>query len=188
MIVTFTNPCPSGNLEGSSFLNKSKLTFETTKGGQILCPYDGVVKSSTSNEAIIVHNVLGNEWTSTLKNFRCNVIKGRKVREGDYVGLTDEGEFTFKVNPSVDAEKLITIGVDVNKTSKKSDDGTDGETNFTNTRNQGDDAADDFLKIFLSPFDFAQGALNLNKKKINEDTQVKIDLINEDIDRMKKLF
>lgn len=195
MTIKFTNPCPSGKLEGSSFFNKSKLTFETSQGGQIISPYDGVVTESSSDRVVITHIISGEQWESKLKNFRTYVSKGKKVREGDAVGLTDNGKFTFEVSPSVDAEKLITIGIESFKVSgaKKIDsDEIDPETGNKREREREQEkrASDDLLKVFFSPFDFAQGALGLDddKKSFREETQRKMGLIKEDIDRIKKLF
>ena len=52
-----------------------------------------------------------------------------------------------------------------------------------------DDSDTAMNNIMLSPFAFIRGALNLNKKGLDEqEIQEKTTLIKEEINRMKKLF
>lgn len=189
MNIKFTDPCPDGVLEGSSFLNKSKLKYETKKGGKILSPYNGVITKSGNDYVVIKHNINGEEWESKLKDFRVTVDTNQKVMEGKQIGFTLDGTFTFDVNPNVNANDLITIGVNPSKYNGKSI--KDDDDNLgRNKSNSSDDPLKGVLKMFLSPVTFVQGALNLNKhsKLSEQEVNEKLGLIKEDITRMKKLF
>jgi hypothetical protein len=180
MIVKFTNPCPNGISEGTSFLNKSKLKFKTQTGDFILCPYDGKVTKVDRNSVEITHKIEGKKWVSILEGFNPNVTPNQLLREGKQIGYTINGKFTFDISPNVNIEDLISIGV--NSSNYKSNDNNlhNGRENDKST----DDPLKGVLKVFLSPLTFVQGALNLDEQEINEKTT----LIKEDIDRIKKLF
>lgn len=189
MKIKFTNPCPSGELKGSVFLNKSKIVFNTENNTEIVCPYNGVVDSVSSNQVTLKHNVNGEEWTSKLKNFKPYVGINQRVQEGRQLGYTNGDEFSFSISPSVDTEQLITHGI-IYKSGGfldgKSD--SDDELGSKNTKTRGEDnILSDLLKSFLAPVSFVQGALL--PKKTNEDVvKSKNNLIQEDIKKIKRLL
>ena len=186
MIIKFDNPCPSGTLEGSSFLNKSKVKISTENGYEVVSPYEGVVTKITSDSITLKHNVHGNKWESELNGFRPILSLNQHVFAGKQIGYAKSGKLTYDVDPNVNVVDLITVGVESSKfQGNNSDDG------FHNKRTPSDSKTpmDALLKVFLSPATFVNGALNLNKKGLDEqEIQEKTILIKEDINRMKKLF
>jgi len=177
MNIKFENPCPNGTPEGTSFLNKSKLKFTTKSGDNIVSPYEGKVTKTGRDSVEITHKIGSDKWVSTLEGFYPTVTNSQIVHQGRQIGLTKDGKFTFDISPNVNVEDLISLGV--NSSNVKSND-----TNNDEEYKSKDDALTGLLKIFLSPVTFAQGALNLDKQKIDENTK----LIKEEINRMKKLF
>lgn len=189
MNVKFTNPCPSGELEGSAFFNKSKLVFSTTNDSEIICPYNGIVDSAKSDYVVIKHNVNGEEWTSRLKNFKCYVGVNQRVKEGQQIGYGNGGKLTFDVSPDVDTEKLITVGVGFNKGSFfGSDKSDDNDYGYRSKSGRSEDSAmKDLLKSFLAPVSFVQGAL-LPKSTKESVSNSKNNLIKEEIKKIKRLL
>jgi len=189
MNVKFTNPCPSGELEGSSIFNKSKIVFSTKKDTEIICPYNGIVDSAKSDYVVIKHNVNGEEWTSRLKNFKCNVGYNQKLKEGQQIGYGNGGKFTFDISPDVDAEKLITVGVSFNEGGFfGGDNGDDGDNGYRSKGGKSEDSAmKDLLKSFLAPVSFVQGAL-LPKSTKESVSDSKNNLIQEEIKKIKRLL
>jgi hypothetical protein len=182
MIIKFDNPCPSGTLEGSSFLNKSKVKISTENGYEVVSPYEGVVTKITSDSITLKHNVHGNKWESELNGFRPILSLNQHVFAGKQIGYAKSGKLTYDVDPNVNVVDLITVGVESSKF----------QGNNSNEERPPSDSKtpmDALLKMFLSPVTFVNGALNLNKKGFNEqEIQEKTTLIKEDINRMKKLF
>ena len=189
MRVKFTNPCPGGELKGSSFLNKSKLVFSTTKNIEIICPYNGVIDSAKSDYIVIKHNVNGEEWTSRLKNFKSYVGVNQRVKEGQQVGYGNGENFTFDISPDVDSEELITVGVPFNKGGFfGGDNDSDDEYSSKNKGGRGEEnALGDLLKSFLAPVSFVQGAL-LPKSTKESVSDSKNNLIQEEIKNIKRLL
>lgn len=190
MNVKFTNPCPGGELEGSSIFNKSKIVFSTKKDTEIICPYNGIVDSAKSNYVVIKHNVNGEEWTSRLKNFKCYVGHNQRLKEGQQIGYGDGGKFTFDISPDVDAEKLITVGVGFKEGGffggNKDDDNDEHGSNNKKVRGE-KNLLSDLLKSFLAPVSFVQGAL-LPKSTNESISDSKNKLIQEDIKKIKRLL
>ena len=188
MIVKFINPCPNCTLDGSSFLNKSKVKFSTEKGFEVVSPYNGKITNVTPNGITIKHIVHDEEWVSELKGFYPNVSVNQHVFGRKQIGYTKSGKLSFKVSPNVNVEDLITIGINTSKHyGKKSDDDKSSNRRMSSSN---DDSMDSLLSVFLSPVSFVQGALNLNKSKdLNEqEIEEKSKLIKEDINRIKNLF
>jgi len=183
MRLQFTNPCPDGESLGGSFLNKSKIKYNTKKGDSILCPYNGKVTKYSKNSITITHNISNEEWESELSGFYPDVSLNQNVHTGRQIGYSKDGVFTFEVSPSVNLEDLLSYGINSSSYHGKS-----------NNNKKDNDSIDDsdtaMYNVMLSPFSFIRGALNLNKSKgLNEqEIQEKTTLIKEDINRMKKLF
>lgn len=181
MKVKFQNPCPSGTLEGSSLLNRSKVKISTENGHDVVSPYDGKVTKITSDSVTIIHHVSDKKWISDIDGFRPDVTLNQHVFKNKRIGQSKNGNLKFEVSPNVNLTDLITIGIDSTKTQNDTEPPKDSER--TN------DPIDDALKVFLSPISFIRGALNLNKKGLDEqEIQEKTTLIKEEISRMKKLF
>jgi len=183
MKLQFTNPCPSGESLGGSFLNKSKIKYNTKKGDSILCPYDGEVTKYSKDSITITHNISKEEWESELSGFYPDVSLNQNVHAGRQIGHSKDGVFTFEVSPSVNLEDLLSYGIDSSNYHGKSE-------NKKNKKDSMDDSHTALNNIMLSPFAFIRGALNLNKSKdLNEqEIEEKTKLIKEDINRMKKLL
>jgi hypothetical protein len=182
MIIKFDNPCPSGTLEGSSFLNKSKVKISTEEGDEVVSPYEGKVTKMTSDSLTITHNVQGDKWVSKLNGFHPILTLNQHVFKGKQIGYAKNGKLTYDVEPNVNVTDLLTIGVESSKYQGKN-------SNEEPPPSDSKDPLDALLKVFLSPASFVNGALNLNKKGLNEqETQEKTTLIKEEINRMKKLF
>ena len=209
MRVIFTNPCPTGTI--SYTFSSSKIKYDVTRGTSIVCPYDGVVHTNRNDVITILHDIDGDSWESILTDIRPIVGVGQTVRKGSLIGATTLDKFKFEVSvigggKLSNLETLITTGIEsrnVKPIVRPDDDDSDNDDDDSDNDNDDDDDDDDnytptkdatrgFLKMLLSPISFAQGALGLNsdsnRRGLREETQRKIDLIKEDIDRMKKLF
>ena len=185
MRIKFTDPCPDGQPNGKSLLNKSKLKYTTKKGGSIVCPYGGTVSKVNSNSVVIKHVINGEDWESDLSGFIPTVSMSQKIHEGRQIGYTTDGTFTFDVNPNVNVEELLSFGVSSSMVQGKSSEGENVPPKYKST----DDPLKGLLKMFLSPVTFAQNALNLKSNDLSEqEIEEKSTLIKEEINRMKKLF
>ena len=185
MNIKFENPCPNGTPEGSSFLNKSKLKFTTKSGDNIVSPYEGKVTKIGHDSVEITHKIGSDKWVSTLEGFYPTVTNSQIVHQGRQIGQTKNGKFTFDISPNVNVEDLISGGVNSSNFKSKDTESHDNDEEYKSK----DDVLKGLLKIFLSPVTFAQGALNLKSKDLNEqEIEEKSTLIKEEINRMKKLF
>ena len=185
MNIKFENPCPNGTPEGTSFLNKSKLKFTTKSGDSIVSPYEGKVTKTGRDSVEITHKIGSDKWVSTLEGFYPTVTNSQIVHQGRQIGLTKNGKFTFDISPNVNVEDLISGGVNSSTIQGKSSEEENNPPEYKST----DDPLKGLLKMFLSPVTFAQSALNLKSKDLNEqEIEEKSTLIKEEINRMKKLF
>lgn len=183
MRLQFTNPCPDGESLGSSFLNKSKIKYNTSKGNPILCPYNGKVTKYGKNSITITHNINNDEWESELSGFYPEVSLNQNVHTGRQIGYSKDGVFIFEVTPNVNLKDLLSYGINSSNYHGKS----------SNNRKENDsiDNSDTAMyNIMLSPLSFIRGALNLNKSRglDEQEIQEKTTLIKEEINRIKKLF
>ena len=171
-LITFNNPCPQGEISEEMFSSKNKLKIKTTKGLDVIAPYDGVIIEANSSHVVIQHNVRGEKWTSEIDNFINYTGVNQRVLSGRQIGVSENGSLTFKVRPSVDVLKLITVGImpqtNFFKSSSNNDDESYGgkkQKNLDTTN----DAFSDIMKAFLAPVDFVKHSLIPENKLISEE-------------------
>lgn len=187
----------------SSFMSKT-VKFNSPKGTSIKSPIPGYVTADVSSGKVTVQS---NEGTKVVFEKVGTVSVGSSVGIGSSIGLTGDENLEFTVynknGNKVDAKdflkntdpSIFSTVSDGNKPKDNPDKSSwlDKYSEKETTSSAIEDIKKNptwrfFSGISLAPFHLASNALGLNKSNTTESKKNKENIINEEIERIKKLM